>query len=85
MKELYALFACDEWKSRDSMRLVGVFNRSGLNKAVLERLNRGEFELYDTAVPMSLREVKSYIHVKDLDTELTYASIQQLAVNEELF
>lgn len=84
MKDLYALFSCDEWKSSDSMRFVGVFNRSGLNKVLLDRLNRGEFELYDTAVPMSLRELKSYVHVKDLSNELTYAYIQQVAINEEL-
>jgi hypothetical protein len=67
------------------MRFLGVFNRSGLNKIILKRVKEGDFEFDDgTTTPISLRELKSYLNVEDLASKLTYAYIQQIAINEEI-
>lgn len=83
MRDLYVLFACDQWKSSDSMRMIGVFNRSGLLRKVVEKVNNKEFDLADATLPIKQKDIKDYF-IDSLDNELTYAYIEQVTINVEV-
>lgn len=78
MRKYCALFSCDEWKSRDSMRLLGVFTLPKLKTLIRKKIKSGDFEFgRDT------KEIKE-MFAHDLDIALTYGHIQELSINEEL-
>lgn len=57
MENLYAYYTCDEWKSTNSMHLVGIFTETKLREVVLEDYKNNDIEL-DGYEPEDLKEMK---------------------------
>jgi hypothetical protein len=72
MHKVILLFTCDEWKSRDSMRLVGIFlDPKAVRKAAKTLIKNEVIELeagcniekVDTCRIDELGEITNYLHV----------------------
>ncbi len=74
-QELYVLFACDEWKSSDSMGLLGVFDESNIKKALEKLLKQGDIEL---EVDKAIDE----IDIERMNAYVKYAHIEQIELND---
>ena len=72
--ELFVLFSCDEWKSSDSMGLVGVYDEKGLRKALKQLLKKKDVEVMNN-------ENIDEIEVEDLNKYVTYAYIEEVELN----
>lgn len=75
--ELYIYYLCDEWKSYDSMKLVGVFDSKHLTQIVVNDLrdgtiNAGGYE-EDEILEMDASQ---------LNTILEYGYIESVMLNE---
>ena len=47
-KDVYVLYSCDQWKSHDSMRTLGVFgSEKSLRKAIKKEVKLNNFEIDD--------------------------------------
>lgn len=80
MREYYALYTCDAWKTHSSMTLVGVFTKAKLisiiKKYVKESDPRFEFE-------SDLKKIES-MEINEIDNSLKYGYIQKIKINEIL-
>lgn len=74
-QELYVLFTCDEWKSRDSMWLLGVFDENKIKVALKKLLKQNDIEL---GTDKSIDEIE----VDELNDYVTYAYIEQVDLND---
>jgi cell division FtsZ-interacting protein ZapD len=73
--KLYVLFACDEWKSSDSMGLLGVFDEVKIKEALKKLLKQGDIELETSK---SIDE----IDVDRLNAYVKYAHVEQYDLND---
>lgn len=78
MRPYYALFSCDQWKMKNSMNLLGVFNETQLKVAVRKMINSKDFEFES-----DVREIKN-MTPHEMDVHLTYGFIQPVTLNELL-
>ena len=70
------LFTCNEWKAKDSMRLVGVFtNRVKLNDQINTMVKEDRIEGHIDASICTIRE---------LNSDYTYLYVQEIEFNEEI-
>ncbi len=74
-QELYVLFTCDEWKSSNSMLLVGVFDESKIKFALKKLLKQSDIEL---GTEKSIDEIE----IDELNDYVTYAYIEQVDLND---
>lgn len=61
-KTVYAVFTCDEWKSRASMRLVAIADDDGIDKVYQDIMSEYDFteediETYTYKEELTLNEV----------------------------
>lgn len=68
----YALFTCDLWKSKESMKLLGVFTKSRL----IATLKDDRFSLNDP--------INKTMDCRELNDICTYGYIEELSINEIL-
>ena len=73
--ELYVLFACDEWKSSDSMGLLGVFDEKKIKDALKKMLQHGDIELETSK---SIDEIET----ERLNAYVKYAHVEQYDLND---
>lgn len=76
---MYIYFHCDEWKSRNSMSLIGVFDEEHLRLAVSEDLKRKDVELEGFH-----SDDEADFSIDELINNLDYAFIQRVSLNERL-
>lgn len=76
-KSYYALFRCDEWKSKSSMSLVGVFTQDRLISQLNKEIEEGDMEFGRDG---SLNALP----IRDIESSLKYGFIQELSINEVL-
>jgi cell division FtsZ-interacting protein ZapD len=74
-KELYVLYACDEWKSSDSMGLLGVFDENKIKDALKKMLKQKDIELETSK---SIDEIET----ERLNAYVKYAHIEQIDLND---
>lgn len=75
----YALFTCDEWKSKDSMRLIGIVSDFGkVYLAARELLENGIIEFADDRKMEDLDDMNLY----DMLTLLNYFHIEEVPFND---
>ena len=73
--ELYVLYACDEWKSSDSMGLLGVFDEKNIKVALKKMLKQKDIELETSK---SIDEIET----ERLNAYVKYAYIEQFDLND---
>ena len=73
--ELYVLYACDEWKSTDSMGLLGVFDEKNIKVALKKMLKQKDIEL---EVDKGIDE----IDIERINAYVKYAHIEQVDLND---
>lgn len=74
----YALFNCDQWKSRDSHRFVGTFTKRKLIELIKQRIEADSYEFGGKVSEID------YMTIQVINSLLTYASIQELSIDEVL-
>lgn len=82
MKNIYLLFSCDQWKSKDSMRLVVATTLPDrLTKVISDQIRNDTME-FDRGDELSmtgmLREIKKYnpeTQLSDLNNFLVYGYV----------
>jgi len=77
MEQLYIYFHCDEWKSWDSMGLIGVFEESKLRQEIIEDLKNGYIEL-DEREKSEILEMD----IRTMQELLKYGYIEPVELNE---
>ena len=70
----YALFTCDQWKSRDSMQFMGVFTKTRLISIINKGSNVFDFE----------EALNKSMDVREMNNSITYGYIEELSINEVL-
>lgn len=74
---VYILFSCDQWKSRDSMRIVGVYSTiRKLIKQIKKEVAEDNMEL-----GADLQDTERDLHY--IDSVLEYGSIEKYEVDAE--
>lgn len=87
--EIYLVFYCDEWKSRDSMRLcLATTDVERLKSFLAKKIAAGEFEYGRCKKPTGrkaasqFKEDFDYMDIRELN-ELEYAYIECVTDGEE--
>jgi len=81
MKKVYLLYACDQWKSFNSMRLrMATTSEKKLRKAVLEAIGDDDMELDVANIATFIRDRD----VHEIDNSLQYGFIHVVGDGEEL-
>lgn len=75
MGSYYILFNCNDWKTYDSLELVGVFTRDALIGLLKNRINIGSYK-FDTDSDINDMDVA------EIEKIIKYAYIQKLEINE---
>jgi hypothetical protein len=70
----YALFTCDQWKSRDSMQFMGVFTKNRLISIINKGSNVFDFE----------EAFNKSMDVREMNNSIAYGYIEELSINEVL-
>ena len=74
---VYILFSCDQWKSRDSMRIVGIYSTiRKLVKQIKKEVAEDNMEL-----GADLQDTERDLHY--IDSVLEYGSIEKYEVDAE--
>lgn len=88
-RQIFLVFSCDEWKSRDSMRLdMATMNVRHLRHFISEKIKKGDYEYGDSE--LSARKQAEQFR-KDFETEtasyidslLRYATYEYVIDGEE--
>lgn len=74
---VYVYYHCDQWKSRDSMRLVGVFDEETLKRTIIEDIQAKDVELDDR----DEAEILS-MDIRILDGLLVYGHLDTITLNQ---
>jgi hypothetical protein len=80
----FLLQACDQWKSLDSMRVIGVFTLPELRKTVKRKIKDGTFKFEDGNGNKEEATRIDSMGAKLIDTLVDYCHITPLTINEEL-
>ena len=73
--KIYAYFWCDEWKSRSSYALVGIFDEETLRKELLIDWDMKIIEFDNDSFPKCIDRIIRNVK---------YAEIEEICINEKL-
>lgn len=73
----YIYNSCDQWKSHDSMRLVGIFDEENLKKVIIEDVKSKEIELDDR----DEKEIEE-MDIRTLNGLMTYGYVERIELNQ---
>jgi len=79
MEEVYVYYSCDQWKSKDSMSLIGIFtDKNILIKKIKEDLVKGHIQFYGTI------EQFEKGNISELNNNIEYGHIDVLSLNKAI-
>lgn len=74
---LFAYYHCDQWKMKDSMDLVGVFQEDKLKEAIIEDVKNETIKLDEREE----EEIKT-MDIRTLNSLIEFGHIQEVKLNE---
>jgi hypothetical protein len=78
MTKAVAVFTCDVWKSKDSMRLQGIFTN---RKKLLRAIRHMKKNVYITLTAEKMSELKEWT-LKDINDKFDYLYVEEITLNE---